>query len=183
MVRDNDRLYGSVFRRRLRTIGVRNRPTQPHSPWQNGHVERLIGSIRRECLDQQIILNVAHLRHVLRAYVQYYNFDRTHLALGKDSPMTRPVEPRGGHHFTTRAGRSAPAVQPRPGEMRFRRGGMLQLNSGACSGRPQHSDRWIKNVQARKLALIHQLSDRSHLKAMHMFSSTIIQQTAALPAP
>lgn len=96
LVRDNDRLYGAVFRRQLRAIGVRDHPTQPRSPWQNGHVERLIGSIRRECLDHHIILNAAHLRRVLRDYADYYNFDRTHLTLGKDSPLTRPVEPRGG---------------------------------------------------------------------------------------
>lgn len=95
LVRDNDRLYGAVFRRRLRTIGVRDHPTQPRSPWQNGHVERLIGSIRRECLDHQIILNAAHLRRVLRDYADYYNFDRTHIALGKDSPLGRPIEHRG----------------------------------------------------------------------------------------
>lgn len=95
LVRDNDRLYGAVFRRQLRAIGGRDHPTQPHSPWQNGHVERLIGSIRRECLDHQIILNAAHLRRVLQDYAEYYNSDRTHLALGKDSPIARPVEPHG----------------------------------------------------------------------------------------
>jgi transposase InsO family protein len=95
LVRDNDRHYGAVFRRQLRAVGVRDHPTQPHSPWQNGHVERLIGSIRRECLDHQIILSAAHLRRVLRGYADYYNFDRTHLALGKDCPIPRPTEPRG----------------------------------------------------------------------------------------
>lgn len=95
LVRDNDRLYGAVFRRRLRAMGVRDHPTQLRSPWQNGHVERLIGSIRRECLNHQIILNAAHLRRVLQDYAQYYNFDRTHLALGKDSPFGRPVEVSG----------------------------------------------------------------------------------------
>lgn len=95
LVRDNDRLYGAVFRRRLRAIGVRDHPTQPRSPWQNGHVERLIGSIRRECLDHQLILNAAHLRRVLQDYADYYNLDRTHLALGKDAPITRPIEPHG----------------------------------------------------------------------------------------
>lgn len=95
LVRDNDRLYGLAFRRKLRVLGIRDHPTQVASPWQNGHVERLIGSIRRECLNHQIILNAAHLRRVLQAYAEYYNRDRTHLALGKDSPVTRPVEPLG----------------------------------------------------------------------------------------
>jgi hypothetical protein len=67
-------------------------PTEPHSPWQNGHAERLIGSIRRECLDHVIVLNAAHLRRVLQAYADYYNGDRTHLALDKDAPHSRPVE-------------------------------------------------------------------------------------------
>ena len=92
LMRDNDGAYGHVFRRRVRAMGIRDRPIAPHSPWQNGHVERLIGSIRHECLDHIIILNAAHLRRVLNAYVQYYNRDRTHLALDKDAPLLRPVE-------------------------------------------------------------------------------------------
>jgi len=95
LVRDNDGLYGAAFRQALRAIGVRDRPTEPGSPWQNGHVERLIVTIRRECLDHQIILNAAHLRCVLRAYAEYYNRDRTHLALGKDSPRSKPIEAKG----------------------------------------------------------------------------------------
>ena len=95
LVRDNDGAYGRVFRKRLWAIGIRDRPTMPHSPWQNGHVERVIGSIRRECLDHKIIYNAVHLRCVLRAYADYYNNDRTHLALEKDSPNSRAVEPVG----------------------------------------------------------------------------------------
>jgi hypothetical protein len=60
-------------------MGIRDRPTMPHSPWQNGHVERLIGSIRRECLDHMVVINAAHLRRVLQAYARYYNESRTHL--------------------------------------------------------------------------------------------------------
>jgi transposase InsO family protein len=67
----------------------------PHSPWQNGHVERLIGSIRRECLDHMVVINAAHLRRVLQAYARYYNESRTHLALDKDSPSGRAVEHDG----------------------------------------------------------------------------------------
>jgi len=95
LVRDNDGAYGLVFRRRLKAMGIRDRPTAPHSPWQNGHVERLIGSIRRECLDHLIILNAAHLRRVLRAYADYYNNHRTHLALARDAPNFRQVEADG----------------------------------------------------------------------------------------
>lgn len=95
LVRDNDGAYGRVFRRRIYAMGIRDHPTIPHSPWLNGHVERLIGSIRRECLDHLIILDVDHLRRVLRTYADYYNNDRTHLALGKDSPLSRAVEVRG----------------------------------------------------------------------------------------
>lgn len=95
LVRDNDGAYGARFRRRVRAMGIRDRPTLPHSPWMNGHVERLIGSIRRECLDHVIILDADHLRRVLRAYAEYYNESRTHLSLAKDSPDGRPVEARG----------------------------------------------------------------------------------------
>jgi transposase InsO family protein len=95
LVRDNDGAYGVEFRRRLRAMGIRDRPTMPHSPWQNGHVERLIGSIRRECLDHLIIANAAHLRCVLRAYTSYNNESRTHLALDKDSPNGRAAESFG----------------------------------------------------------------------------------------
>ena len=95
LIRDNDGAYGVVFRRRVRAMGIRDRPTPPRSPWMNGHVERLISSIRRECLDHQIIFSAAHLRRVLRAYADYYNNDRTHLALAKDCPHPRPIEAEG----------------------------------------------------------------------------------------
>ena len=94
-MRDNAGAYGLVFRRKLCAMGIRDRPTMPHSPWQNGYVERLIGSIRRECLDHAIILNAAHLRRLLKAYAEYYDNDRTHLALGKDAPHSRPIDAEG----------------------------------------------------------------------------------------
>jgi putative transposase len=89
--RDRDGLYGDVFRRRLAGMGIATVVSAPASPWQNPYVERLIGSIRRECLDHVIILNEAHLRRVLRAYVQYYHRARTHLGLEKNTPDHRPV--------------------------------------------------------------------------------------------
>ena len=72
-------------------MGIRDGPIAPRSPWQNGHVERLIGSIRRECLDHVIVRNEDHLRRILAAYAVYYNETRTHLALGKDAPKPRSV--------------------------------------------------------------------------------------------
>jgi transposase InsO family protein len=95
LIRDNDGSYGEVFTRRLRAMGIRDRPISPRSPWQNGYVERVIGSIRRECLDHLIVRNEPHLRRVLRAYTSYYNTTRTHLSLQKDAPHRRPTEHQG----------------------------------------------------------------------------------------
>jgi integrase-like protein len=86
---------GQVFIRRLRSMGIRDRPTAPQSPWQNGYCERLIGSIRRECLDRIVVFGERHLRHLLRVYADYYNRTRTHLSLNKDSPASRAVESFG----------------------------------------------------------------------------------------
>ena len=72
-------------------MGIRDRPTAPRSPWQNGYVERLIGSIRRECLDHLVVFGEAHLRRIVTGYVSYYNEARTHLALNKDAPIHRPI--------------------------------------------------------------------------------------------
>jgi hypothetical protein len=81
--------------RRLRAVGIRDKPTAPASPWQNGFVERLIGSIRRECVDHIVFLGEAHLRRILKSYARYYNETRTHLALDKDAPASRPVQRTG----------------------------------------------------------------------------------------
>ncbi len=91
LIRDRDGAYGEVFRRRLRSMGIRDRPTAPRSPWQNSYVERLIGSVRRECLDHMIIFDEGHLRRVLRDYADYYNKFRTHLSLAKNTPDKRPI--------------------------------------------------------------------------------------------
>jgi transposase InsO family protein len=95
LVRDNDRAYGHVFTSRVRAMGIRDRPISPGSPWQNGCAERLIGTLRRECLDQMLIFGEAHLRRVLSAYAAYYNQARTHLALQKDAPSHRAVQRSG----------------------------------------------------------------------------------------
>src|SRR5580700_3592831 len=95
MIRDRDRIYGAVVTRRLRAMGIRDKPIAPASPWQNGFAERLIGSIRRECLDHIIVLGEAHTRRILKSYARYYNETRTHLALEKDAPASRPVQRTG----------------------------------------------------------------------------------------
>jgi hypothetical protein len=84
--------FGVAFKPRVRAIGIRDRPNSFHSPWQNGYVERLIGSVRRECLDHLIVFNAEHLRRILAKYVIYYNEVRTHVSLGKDAPFPRPIE-------------------------------------------------------------------------------------------
>jgi transposase InsO family protein len=95
LIRDRDGAFGEIFKQRLHAMGIRDRPTAPHSPWQNAYVERLIGSIRRDCLDHLIILDERHLRSLLRDYAEYYNRLRTHLSLGKDAPLGRPVQSHG----------------------------------------------------------------------------------------
>ena len=92
LVRDNDRAYGHGFTVRVRAMGIRDRPISPGSPWQNGIAERLIGTLRRECLDQIFIFGEAHLRRVLSAYAAYYNQTRPHLALQKDAPFSRAIQ-------------------------------------------------------------------------------------------
>jgi transposase InsO family protein len=95
LIRDRDRIYGRVVTRRLRAMGIRDKPTAPGSPWQNGFVERLIGSIRRECADHIIVLGEMHLRRVVKSYANYYNSVRTHRSLNKDPPISRPVQRTG----------------------------------------------------------------------------------------
>jgi transposase InsO family protein len=95
LIRDRDRIYGSVVMRRLRAMGIRDRPITPASPWQNAFAERLIGSIRRECVDHVIVLAETHLRRILKSYSAYYNNIRTHRSLDKDPPVSRPVQRSG----------------------------------------------------------------------------------------
>ena len=91
-----DAVYGDIFLRRLQAMGIRDRPTAARSPWQNGYVERLIGSIRRDCLDNVVVLGERHLRHMLKSYQSYYNEARTHLSLSKMRRFrarSRPLAP------------------------------------------------------------------------------------------
>jgi len=115
LLRDRDAIYGNRFRKCLRGLGVKDRPSAPRSPWQNPYVERVIGSIRRECLDHVIVLNERHLKRVLRGYFAYYHEWRPHRSLEMDSPHGRPVHPpeqgeiiefptaHGLHHYYLRS--------------------------------------------------------------------------------
>src|SRR4030095_14796528 len=113
LIRDRDQVYGAAATRRLRTMGIRDKPIAPGSPWQNGFAERLIGSIRRECVDHIVVLGETHLRRVLKCYARYYNEMRTHRSLDKDTPVSRPIQRAGSiishallgglHHHYARA--------------------------------------------------------------------------------
>ena len=95
LVRDNDGAYGHAFSHRVMAMSIRDRPTSPRSPWQNGHMERLIGTVRRECLDRMLIFGEAHLRQILTLYASYYNESRKHLSPHKDTPLGRAVQRNG----------------------------------------------------------------------------------------
>ena len=111
MIRDRDRIYGTVVTRRLRAMGIRDKPIAPASPWQNGFAERLIGSIRRECLDHVIVLGEAHLRRILKSYARYYNGVRTHRSLNKDAPDLSPGSAIRCHQFARHLGRTSPSLR------------------------------------------------------------------------
>ena len=93
LLRDRDAIYGNRFRKRVRSLGMRERPIAPRSPWQNPYVERVIGSIRRECLDHIVVLNKTHLKRILHGYFAYYHQWRPHRSLEMDSPDGRSVQP------------------------------------------------------------------------------------------
>ena len=98
LLRDRDGIHGSVFQNRVKNMGITEIRTTPKKPWQNPYVERIIGSIRRDCIDHLIVLNEDHLRRILSEYFVYYHHDRTHLGLEKDTPLDRPIQekPRNG---------------------------------------------------------------------------------------
>lgn len=91
LLRDRDSIYGSVFVQRVEGMGIKQKLISPISPWQSTNVERLIGSIRRECLDRVIMLNERQLPQILGSYLQYYHEVRPHRSLAHDSPVTRPI--------------------------------------------------------------------------------------------
>jgi transposase InsO family protein len=92
LIRDRDGIYGAAVMRRLRAMGIRDKPIAPSSPWQNAYAERLIGTIRPECLDHRIVFGEAHLRRILGKYAAYYNESRIHRSLNKDAPFHRAIE-------------------------------------------------------------------------------------------
>jgi transposase InsO family protein len=94
LIRDRDRVYGDRFSRQAKMLEVREAVIAPRSPWQNAYAERVIGSIRPECLDHVVVIGERHLLRILSKYVAYYNTVRTHLSLGKDAPEPRTVQPR-----------------------------------------------------------------------------------------
>ena len=102
LLHDRDATFDAAFGRTVAACGLTSVRTAPRSPWQNPYVERVIGSIRRECLDQVIVFNERHLRQMLRSYVSYYQHSRTHLALGKDTPEPRAIEPAGSGRVVAR---------------------------------------------------------------------------------
>jgi len=91
LLRDRDGIYGAEFTKRVMGLGIEEKPTAPRAPWQNPYVERLIGIIRQECLDQVIVIGERHLQSVLKDYFEYYNLTRPHRSLAQDSPVQRPV--------------------------------------------------------------------------------------------
>jgi hypothetical protein len=112
VIRDRDQVYGAAATRRRRAMGIRDKPIAPGSPWQNGFAERLIGSIRRECVDHMVVLGEAHLRRILTKYAAYYNDLRTHRSLNEDAPIHRAIQDVGDivsvpvlgglhHHYCT----------------------------------------------------------------------------------
>ena len=113
--RDRDHIYSSYFTGRVEGMGIEEVPTAARSPWQNPYCERVIGSIRRECLNQVIVLSEGHLKRILASYLEYYHGSRPHLSLNRNSPTPREVEPPwqgevvsiaqvgGLHHRYTRA--------------------------------------------------------------------------------
>ena len=93
MIRDRDGIYGEKFQGRVEGMGIEQVLTAPRSPWQNPYAERIVGSVRRECLDHVIVLGEQHLYRILKSYFAYYHRSRTHLSLGKDAPEPRPIQP------------------------------------------------------------------------------------------
>jgi transposase InsO family protein len=92
LLRDRDGIYGRAFRQGIEDMGIEQIVTAPKSPWQNGYVERMVGTIRRDCLDHHIIIGEKHLRKVLNEYLDYYHRDRTHCGLNKDTPLYRDIQ-------------------------------------------------------------------------------------------
>ena len=98
LLRDRDRVFGADFTKQVEDLGIQEMLSAPRSPWQRAYIERVIGSIRRECLDHVIVYNEASLYRHVKSFVEYYHETRTHLSLQKDTPATRSVQPPGSGH-------------------------------------------------------------------------------------
>ncbi len=144
LIRDRDQVYGAAATRRLRAMGIRDKPIAPGSPWQNGFAERLIGSIRRECVDHVVALGEAHLRRILQAYARYYNDLRTHRSLDKDAPLLM------------RNGRDRRSGKPVKCHARKERALLVgtrsanHIRAGGHSGCTQRPDTWLHPNASRK---------------------------------
>ncbi len=117
LLRDRGSIYGPVFVRRVDGMGIQQKLISPRSPWQSPYVERLIGSIRRECLDRVIVFHERQLRQILKSYFKYYHQVRPHRSLSRDSPIPRPVE---SPDCRDAAGRRSASSLPAPGGLRRR---------------------------------------------------------------
>src|SRR5262249_37039963 len=113
LLRDRDRTYGQEFRDQVAVMNIHEVLSAPRSPWQRAYVERVIGSIRKECLDHVIVFNEESLRRTLRAYFSYYHRSRLHLSLDKDSPDARPVPVGRQNDRFSRSWRTASSVRAR----------------------------------------------------------------------
>jgi len=130
LIRDRDRIYGAVVTHRLRTMDIRDKPTAPSSPWQNGIAERLIRSIRRECVDHIVVLSETHLRRILQTYAHHYNDIRTHWSLNKDTPISRPVQ-RFGSIKSHHPWRTSSPLRPRSG-FQYTQAGVRKVARARC---------------------------------------------------
>jgi transposase InsO family protein len=111
LLRDRDGAFGPAYTRRIRAMGIRDNPVAARSPWRNGHVERLIGSIRRECLDHLMVFGEAHLRYILKTYATYYNEVRTHLSSRQGRSELQTLRDAWHHRRDSNAWRSAAPVR------------------------------------------------------------------------
>ena len=111
LIRDRDAAYGDVFIRRVRSMGIRDQPTSPRSPWQNGYAERLIGSIRRECLDHVVVFGECHLRHLLLSYMKYYN-GTAHISPWRRMRRSRVLSNGPANPLPPNSRRAAPPICP-----------------------------------------------------------------------
>src|SRR6202043_2305913 len=159
LIRDRDRIYGSVVTRRLRAMGIRDKPIAPASPWQNGFAERLIGSIRRECVDHVIVLGEAHLRRILKSYSDYYNRFRTHRSLNKDAPVSRSVQRTG----VIRSGAILGGIHHHYGRIYVFGTHRYRLTGGKCQSRHNECYDTVVDALAVDAVARHRLNDRPFL--------------------